>query len=125
MKLATQLMFEGAVQDAVDHWRDAFPDMIVTPFAESEGRMTHGTVEIGGQVLHLFDSPVSHDFGFTPAMSLLVTCDSAAEVDRLFAHLAAGGSVQMPLDAYDFSPRFGFVTDKFGVSWQIMLPPAG
>jgi predicted 3-demethylubiquinone-9 3-methyltransferase (glyoxalase superfamily) len=55
-------------------------------------------------------------------MSLFVDCENAAEVDRLFAGLSEGGQVMMPLDAYPFSPRFAWVADKFGVSWQLYLP---
>jgi PhnB protein len=47
---------------------------------------------------------------------------SEAEADRSFAALAEGGKVQMPLMKTFFSPRFGMVQDRFGVSWMIYLP---
>ena len=68
------------------------------------------------------DSPAVHAFDFTPSTSLFVTCESVAQIDRLFAALADGGAVMMPLDAYPFSRRFGWVADRFGVSWQLSLP---
>lgn len=58
-------------------------------------------------------------FKFTPAVSFLVACDSAAEVDRLHAGLSAGNDL-MPLGEYPFSPRYVWVADRFGLSWQIM-----
>ena len=68
------------------------------------------------------DSAVSHGFTFTPSMSIFVDCGSAAELERAFAALAAGGAVLMPLENYGFSTRFGWVNDRFGVSWQLNLP---
>lgn len=54
-----------------------------------------------------------------PSVSYFVTCESDAETDRLWNALTDGGTVMMPLDAYPWSPRYGFVEDRFGVSWQI------
>ncbi|KPV57046.1 3-demethylubiquinone-9 3-methyltransferase, partial [Paenibacillus sp. A3] len=50
-----------------------------------------------------------------------VTCDTDAEIDRVFGRLSDGGFVLMPLGAYPFSEKFGWVQDKFGVSWQLNL----
>ena len=61
-------------------------------------------------------------FTFTPAMSLFVECRSDAELATLFERLSEGGEVLMPLDQYPFSRRYGWVSDKFGVSWQLNLP---
>jgi hypothetical protein len=69
----------------------------------------------------LIRSPVTHAFGFTPAISLFVECESAEELDGAFARLAEGGQQLMPLGDYGFSARFGWLTDRFGVSWQLNL----
>ena len=66
-----------------------------------------------------FDSPVRHDFDFTPSMSIFVRCDDEEEVRLLFAQIAADGDVKMPVDDYGFSACFGWTTDRYGVSWQI------
>ena len=66
-----------------------------------------------------FNSPIAHDFGFTPSMSIFVTCDTPDEVDELFGKLSTDGAVLMPPDDYGFSPRFGWCTDRHGVSWQV------
>ncbi|MES9669193.1 VOC family protein, partial [Bacillus pseudomycoides] len=67
------------------------------------------------------DSNVKHDFTFTPSMSLYVNCDTEAEIDEVFHKLAEEGEVLMPLAAYPFSKKFGWLKDKFGVSWQLTL----
>jgi predicted 3-demethylubiquinone-9 3-methyltransferase (glyoxalase superfamily) len=74
-----------------------------------------------GQPIMFLDSPVKHAFTFTPASSLFVECENAEEVDRLFAALSDSGKVLMPLDAYPFARRFGWMNDRFGVSWQLRL----
>lgn len=60
-------------------------------------------------------------FSFTPAISFFVHCSDVAEVDRLYGALSEGGSVLMALDKYPFSERYAWVSDKYGVSWQIIL----
>jgi predicted 3-demethylubiquinone-9 3-methyltransferase (glyoxalase superfamily) len=59
-------------------------------------------------------------FTFTPAVSLLVRCANQQEVDELWAPLSDGGKALMPLDAYPFSQRYGWVEDRYGLSWQVM-----
>jgi len=60
-------------------------------------------------------------FKFTPAVSFLVACDTAAEVDRLWSALSPGGSELMPLGTYPFSERYSWLQDRYGLSWQVML----
>ena len=124
MNLVPQVMFQGQMSHALDLWRRAFPEMTVTPPASDAGRPTLAQVVIAGQELTVFDSPPVHEFGFTPAISLTVTCDTGEEVDRLFDVLSDGGEVLMPLEAYDFSPRYAWINDRFGVSWQLMQAPS-
>ena len=67
------------------------------------------------------DSNVKQVFTFTPATSLFVSCATEEEIDRLLAKLSQGGQVLMPLATYPFSPKFGWVADQFGDSWQLNL----
>jgi predicted 3-demethylubiquinone-9 3-methyltransferase (glyoxalase superfamily) len=60
-------------------------------------------------------------FKVNPSVSFAVNCATAGEVDALWAKLADGGQALMPLDTYPFNLRFGWVQDRFGVSWQLML----
>ncbi len=64
-------------------------------------------------------------FRFNPTISFLVRCGSEAEVDALWERLAEGGKPHLPLGAYPFSPRYGWVADRFGLSWQVMLGSGG
>ena len=68
------------------------------------------------------DSPPMHEWDFTPAVSVFLECDSPGQVDALVAGLGDGGVEFMPPGDYGFSPRFGWVRDRFGVSWQVGLP---
>jgi predicted 3-demethylubiquinone-9 3-methyltransferase (glyoxalase superfamily) len=67
------------------------------------------------------DSPIKHEFTFTPSTSLFVECESDAEIEEVFSRLSSGGNVLMPLGNYGFSTKFGWVKDRFGPSWQLNL----
>ena len=58
-------------------------------------------------------------------MSLSLPVPSETDADRLFNALAKDGTVQMPLGKTFFSPRFGAVADKFGVTWMVIVQPKG
>lgn len=127
-KITTFLMFEGNAEEAIRFYMSLFDDSEIRSMtryghgeAGREGTVQHATFALAGQEFMCIDSPAAHNFTFTPSMSLYVHCDSDAEIERLFAALGAGGGVLMPLDAYPFSPKFGWVNDRFGVSWQLTL----
>lgn len=73
---------------------------------------------VAGLHIRCSDSYVQHEWDFTPATSLWVSCSSDEEQQRLVDALSAGGRVHMPLDDYGFG-RFAWVDDRFGVSWQL------
>lgn len=130
-KVTTFLMFEGRAEEAMNFYTSLFPNSAIRSISRfgpegpgPEGSVFHATFSLAGQELMAIDSFVKHDFTFTPSMSLYITCQSEAEIDELFARLSEGGSVMMPLDAYPFSPKFGWLADRFGVSWQLTLAPA-
>jgi predicted 3-demethylubiquinone-9 3-methyltransferase (glyoxalase superfamily) len=79
------------------------------------------TFTLAGRRFICIDSPVKHNFTFTPSMSMFVDFATAEELDAAFDKLSAGGSIFMPLDNYGFSERFGWLQDRFGVSWQLNL----
>lgn len=86
-----------------------------------EGTIMHATFDLNGNLFMCSDSPPVHDWGFTPAVSNFVQCEDEKEIERLFSKLSENGNVMMPLNNYGFSQKFGFVEDKFGVSWQLNL----
>ena len=126
--LATQLMFEGVAEQAMMFYLSLFPDSALLGIerygpgqAGKEGSVKRAEFRIGSHALACIDSPVPHAFTFTPSTSLFVECEDRVELDRLFEALAAGGKILMPLGNYGFSSRFGWVGDRFGVSWQLNL----
>jgi predicted 3-demethylubiquinone-9 3-methyltransferase (glyoxalase superfamily) len=119
------LMFEGQAGEALDLYASAFDDAEALDVQRFEdGTIEAAFLRVGEQRVRLFDSPVAHDFTFTPAVSLFVVLDTPEEVDAAFAKLSDGGDVLMGLDAYPFSPRFAWINDRFGVSWQLSAKPA-
>lgn len=66
-------------------------------------------------------------FKINPSISLFVTCETNEEIEAIWNKLIDGGKAMMPLDQYPWSPKYGWVVDKFGMTWQLMLGelPAG
>ena len=127
-KLTTQLMFEGRAEEALTLYLSLFDTSELVSIsrhgpgmAGPEGSVIQAMVRLAGQELRLTDSYVKHGFTFTAATSLFVECETEAELDRLFGILAQDGQIFMPLASYGFSEKFGWVADRFGVSWQLNL----
>jgi predicted 3-demethylubiquinone-9 3-methyltransferase (glyoxalase superfamily) len=106
-------LFPGSRIESLNHYDAQGPGVA--------GSVKQATLLLLGRRFEFFDSPVRHAFTFTPADSFAVACESAEEIDRLFAELSEGGQVLMELDAYPFAKRFGWLNDRFGVSWQLRL----
>lgn len=64
-------------------------------------------------------------FKFNPSVSLFVMCRDEAEINRLWNQLLEGGNAMLLLDAYDWSPAYGWLQDRYGLSWQLMLDDSG
>jgi predicted 3-demethylubiquinone-9 3-methyltransferase (glyoxalase superfamily) len=76
------------------------------------------TLELCGQTFQFISAGPM--FKFTPAVSFLVNCTSRDQADTLWAQLIDGGSAMMELGSYPFSERYGWLADRYGVSWQVM-----
>lgn len=77
------------------------------------------TIELSGQEFTLLSAgPL---FKFTPAVSFLVACNTKEEVDALWGELSKGRSALMELGEYPFSEKYGWVQDRYGLSWQVMF----
>ena len=118
----------GRAEEAINFYVSAFENSEIVDFErygpgedEPEGTVKRATFSLGGQEIMAMDSSGQHAFTFTPAMSIFVECESEQELDHLYATLSDGGTVLMPVQAYPFSARFGWLADKFGVSWQLNL----
>ena len=131
-KITTFLMFEGRAEEAMRFYTSLFANSEIGSIARygpgeagTEGTVQHASFVLAGQQFMCIDSPAPHDFTFTPSMSLYVECDSEEEIERLYDALGDGGQVLMPMDSYGFSAKFGWVNDRFGVSWQLNLGTLG
>ncbi|MFJ8031450.1 VOC family protein [Streptomyces sp. NPDC096032] len=127
-KITTFLMFEGDAENAMTFYSTLFDDAEIVSIQHygadgpgKEGSVQHATFSLAGEQFMCIDSPAKHAFGFTPAISLFVQCADEAEIDRLYTALAEQGTELMPLGDYGFSPKFGWINDRFGVSWQLNL----
>jgi PhnB protein len=130
------LFFRGRCEEAINFYKSALgaevlmmmrfkdnpdkpgPDKVP---AEFNDRIMHASLRIAGSEIMMSDGMKSGPLDFQ-CMTLSVSVPTEAEADRVFHALAKDGTVQMPLGKAFFSPRFGSVADKFGVSWMIMVP---
>jgi predicted 3-demethylubiquinone-9 3-methyltransferase (glyoxalase superfamily) len=97
-----------------------YPEEVPEEFMKGmEGKVLTGIFELAGHRFMALDGgPI---FKFTPAISFFVQCHLEDEVDRFWSGLSAGGTVLMPLDTYPFSKKYGWIQDKYGLSWQVIL----
>lgn len=133
MPIEPYLFFEGRCEEAIAFYRDALgaevemlmryrespeaPDPSCVPPGAGD-KVMHASLRIGGSVLMLSDGSCSGQPGFQ-GFSLSLAPPDAAAAERLFTALADGGQVQMPLGETFWSPCFGMVVDRFGVSWML------
>lgn len=127
MEATPFLMFQGDAKAALSLWSEAFPELQVIDMQEHAegplaGQVAMARMRLGGSEWRLYDSPPVHAFTFTPATSIFVDCDDEGQLRRLAEMLGEGGAVMMELDNYGFSTLFTWITDRFGVSWQLNLP---
>jgi predicted 3-demethylubiquinone-9 3-methyltransferase (glyoxalase superfamily) len=132
-KITPNLWFDKEAEEAVRFYTSVFGNGKIhgmTRYTEA-GHAVHGmkagtvmTVDFeieGYKFLALNGGPY---FTFTPAISFMVECEAKEEVDALWEKLIEGGSALMPLDAYPFNERYGWVKDKYGLTWQLLVARA-
>jgi PhnB protein len=134
MMVQPYLFFEGRCEEAVEFYRralgaevemlmrikdspDPYPPGMIPP--GSGDKVMHVSFRIGDTTVMASDGTCNGKPSFQ-GFSLSLTARDAAEADRLFAALSDGGKVSMPLGKTFFSPRFGMVADRFGVSWMVI-----
>lgn len=131
MNVESYLFFNGCCEEALSFYTQALGAKVglMMRYKESPEPLPPGMVPAG------WEDKVMH-VSFTVGASTVMACDSAdaagfkgfslsisaaseAEADRVFAALAAGGQVTMPLAKTFWSPKFGMCTDRFGVPWMV------
>jgi predicted 3-demethylubiquinone-9 3-methyltransferase (glyoxalase superfamily) len=120
MDVLTHLMFQdGRAREAAEWYVSLVPDSGIERIDDNGSGGATVYFTLAGRAFIAFDSPVRHDFDFTPSVSIFVRCDDEEQVRELFTQIASGGKVMMPVDDYGFSSCFGWATDRYGMSWQI------
>ena len=126
--VVTQLMFEGAAEEAMTLYVSLFKGSEITRCERygpgeqgAKGSVKRAEFTLAGHRLACIDSPIKHGFAFTPSMSLFVECEDEAELDAALTRLSEGGAVLIPPGNYGFSTKFAWLNDRFGVSWQLNL----
>lgn len=133
-RIEPYLFFGGRCEEALEFYRAALgasvdflmrykdspepppPGMLPAGF---EDKVMHATVRIGEAAFMASDG--CQEGGKFDGFSLSLELPTLADVDRAFAALSEGGSVRMPLGKTFWSPRFGMVTDRYGIGWMVGL----
>ena len=128
MQVQPYLFFDNRCQEAVEFYQTAlgaevtmlmhYKDAPEPPPPGMENKVMHASFRIGDSVVMASDDCASKQTGFT-GFSLSLAVADEAEAARVFAALAIGGEIRMPLAKTFWSPRFGMVADRFGVLWMI------
>lgn len=136
-KINTYLFFSGRCDEALEYYQkhlganvellmrfnespDPLPEELLQ--AGFEDKVMHCEFSIGD--MRILASDGCNDADSFSGFNLALTLSSEDEAQRVFSALADGGSVRMPLEKTFWSPLYGQVTDKFGMGWMVMLPPA-
>jgi PhnB protein len=134
MQVSPYLFFEGRCEEALEFYKGAVGAEVtfLMRFKDSpephqpgsvpgsENKILHATFKVGATLLHASDGRCSGSATYQ-GFSLSLTVATPAEADRFFAALADKGQVQLPLTKTFFSPRFGMLTDRFGVAWMVYV----
>lgn len=132
MQIQPYLFFDGRCEEAIEFYRRTLgaevtmlmrfkdsPEPAMNP-PDAGDKVMHASLRIGDSTVMASDGRCQGQPSFQ-GFSLSLTVSDEAEADRMFAGLAEGGQVQMPLAKTFFSPRFGMVADRFGVPWMIIV----
>ena len=129
-KIVPCLWFDTEAEEAVKFYTSIFENSKINSQVRYPGagqeihQMGAGSImtidfELEGyELLALNGGP---HFKHNPAISLFVMCRNESEINRLWNQLLEGGNVMMPLEAYDWSPAYGWLQDRYGLSWQLAL----
>jgi PhnB protein len=136
MLVQPYLFFDGRCEEAMEFYRKALDAKVVTlaRFKDSPdpsmcmpgidpNKVMHACFRVGDTTMMASDGQCTGQARFQ-GFSLSLTVPDAAKAEQVFTALGDGGQVQMPLNKTFFSPRFGMVADRFGVSWMVLVTPS-
>lgn len=131
-KITPFLWFDKNCEEAMQFYVSAFPNSKIEsikrypegategPMAGMGGKVLTGVFTIDGYRLMALDG--GPYFTFTPTHSISVQCKDEAEIDALHAKLREGGADLMALGVYPWSKKYAWISDKYGLSWQLNVP---
>ena len=132
MEIQPYLFFDGRCDEAIEFYQSALgakvtmlmrikdgPEQGMVPPGSGE-KVMHASLRIGETTVLASDGRCLGQPNFQ-GFALSLTVPDVAEAERLFAALGDGGEVRMPLAQTFFSPRFGMVADRFGVTWMVYV----
>jgi PhnB protein len=135
MTIQPYLFFDGRCEEAVEFYRRVLgaevemmmrfkdcPEPMPNATPDTADKVMHASLQIAGSTVLVSDGRCTGQPSFK-GFALSLTVKDAAQAERLFGALGEGGHVQMPLAKTFFSPSFGMVADRFGVSWMVYAAP--
>jgi predicted 3-demethylubiquinone-9 3-methyltransferase (glyoxalase superfamily) len=138
-KLTTFLAFKADAEEAMTFYTSLFDNSEVLSTIRArvdepgwaEGTLQHAAFTLAGNPFMCINMPPPgarghdhapwHEYEFSPAMAIYIQCASEDEFDLLYAALSEKGEIVMPAGSYGFSAKFGWLKDRFGVSWRVNL----
>ena len=122
-RIAPHLWFDKEAKEAAAFYTTLLPNSTITSSTTlhdtPSGDCDVVSFELSGQpFMAISAGPL---FKFNPSISFHITCRTKDEVDMLWGKLSQAGNVHMPLGAYPFSERYGWVEDRYGLSWQVIF----
>lgn len=112
-ELSTCLWFNQNAKEAADFYQSIFPDF--EPISENPMAVNYRLM--GRRFMHLNGGP---GFPINPSISFFVNLEDEAQIEKIWEKLTEGGNIMMELNSYPWSPKYGWCSDKYGVSWQLM-----
>ena len=127
-KISSCLWFDDQGEEAAQFYVSLFDDASIvattpyqvdTPSNKPIGSVMTVEFELEGQRFMALNG--GSYFTPNPSVSFIVNCRTEEEVDRLWEQFSEGGTALMPLDSYPFSDKYGWIQDRYGISWQLIL----
>jgi PhnB protein len=136
MEVQPYLFFDGRCEEALDFYKKAIgakvemlmrfkesPEQNAECMPSDANKVMHAQFKIGGTVVMASDGRAEGKPKFD-GFALSIAARNEAEADKMFSALGEGGQVTLPMTKTFFSPRFGMLSDRFGVHWMVIVPQA-
>lgn len=116
-KITPFLWFDERIEDAINLYTSIFPNSKIGHVARQGDAVFTADFSLSGQKFAALNG--GSRFQLNPSISIFVVCESEAELDNAWQKLADGGQILMALDKYPWSEKYGWLQDRFGLSWQL------